>query len=166
LGAYQDKETNLHYNYFRHYDPSIGRYGESDPIGLRGGLNTYAYVYGSPLSLVDLLGLAGADGLDGSGRRGGGYFPGPLDVFIPGTPANQALGKSVSQIAKAIKNFCSSAEADYDKCVRDCRATAEFENERCYQRHKNDPPGYEECAAGVLARMELCIIDCGVKHGF
>ncbi len=56
-GQYADKETNLHYNYFRDYDPSIGRYGESDPIGLRGGPNTYAYVRGSPLSLVDPEGL-------------------------------------------------------------------------------------------------------------
>ncbi len=57
-GQYFDKETNLHYNYFRDYDPSIGRYGESDPVGLRGGLNTYAYVGGSPLSGEDPLGLA------------------------------------------------------------------------------------------------------------
>jgi RHS repeat-associated protein len=56
-GQYTDKETNLHYNYFRDYDPSIGRYAESDPIGLRGGLNTYAYVKGRPLTLVDLRGL-------------------------------------------------------------------------------------------------------------
>jgi len=56
-GQRYDKETGLHYNYFRDYDPSIGRYGESDPIGLRGGLNTYAYVGGSPLRLSDLLGL-------------------------------------------------------------------------------------------------------------
>jgi RHS repeat-associated protein len=36
-GQYFDKETNLHYNYNREYDPSTGRYVESDLIGLRGG---------------------------------------------------------------------------------------------------------------------------------
>jgi RHS repeat-associated protein len=59
-GQYFDKETNLHYNYFRDYDPSIGRYGRSDPIGIRGGLNTYAYVSNDSLRDVDLFGLAGS----------------------------------------------------------------------------------------------------------
>lgn len=56
-GAYQDKETNTHYNYYRDYDPSIGRYVESDPIGLDAGINTYAYVENNPLGFADPLGL-------------------------------------------------------------------------------------------------------------
>jgi len=38
-----------HYNYFRDYDPAVGRYAESDPLGLDAGINTYAYSGGSPL---------------------------------------------------------------------------------------------------------------------
>jgi RHS repeat-associated protein len=57
-GQYFDKESNLHYNYFRDYSPEIGRYVEADPIGLRGGVNTYAYVDNDPLQWADPLGLA------------------------------------------------------------------------------------------------------------
>jgi RHS repeat-associated protein len=56
-GQYFDRETNLAYNYFRDYDPGTGRYVRSDPIGIRGGLNTYLYASGSPVSLVDPRGL-------------------------------------------------------------------------------------------------------------
>ena len=47
------------YNYFRDYSPDIGRYIESDPIGLRGGINTYSYVDGNPVAARDVRGLAG-----------------------------------------------------------------------------------------------------------
>ena len=56
-GQYYDQETGLHYNYFRDYDPSTGRYVESDPIGLDGGNNTYGYVHNNPLIHIDPFGL-------------------------------------------------------------------------------------------------------------
>jgi len=57
-GQYFDAETGLNQNYFRDYDPAVGRYVESDPIGLHGGIDTYAYVGSNPLTYVDPWGLA------------------------------------------------------------------------------------------------------------
>jgi RHS repeat-associated protein len=42
-GQYLDRETSLHYNTFRYYDPDIGRFTQPDPIGLLGGFNLYQY---------------------------------------------------------------------------------------------------------------------------
>jgi RHS repeat-associated protein len=56
-GQYFDQETGLLYNYFRYYDPTTGKYITSDPIGLEGGINTYAYSGGDPLANFDIDGL-------------------------------------------------------------------------------------------------------------
>ena len=56
-GQYYDEETGLHYNYFRYYDPSLGRYVQSDSFGLLGGINTYSYGLQNPLNNTDKFGL-------------------------------------------------------------------------------------------------------------
>jgi RHS repeat-associated protein len=55
-GQYYDAESGLHYNMARDYNPSTGRYIESDPVGLQAQINTYAYVEGSPVSRTDSQG--------------------------------------------------------------------------------------------------------------
>lgn len=57
-GQRYDAVSGLNYNYFRDYDPANGRYAQSDPIGLAGGISSYGYVGGDPIGGSDSLGLA------------------------------------------------------------------------------------------------------------
>ncbi|MGH8582685.1 MAG: RHS repeat-associated core domain-containing protein, partial [Gammaproteobacteria bacterium] len=67
-GQYFDAETGLHQNWHRDYDPSVGRYLQSDPIGLRGGLSTYGYAGQNPVSYFDPMGLVKWSGSQSGGE--------------------------------------------------------------------------------------------------
>jgi len=96
-GQYADKETNLYYNYYRDcYDPALGRYCQSDPIGLEGGLNTYAYVTSSPLSFHDFFGLQNVDPM-GLGLTQGS----PATFLTMTTFAAAQKGYTISQATQA-----------------------------------------------------------------
>jgi RHS repeat-associated protein len=83
LGQMYDRETNLHYNYFRDYDPQVGRYVQSDPIGLGAGTtNTFGYVGGDPVSFFDPSGLTRRNVDLGDGYSGG------IDTFNKGGSAS------------------------------------------------------------------------------
>ena len=54
-------ETALNQNWNRDYDPTVGRYLESDPVGVTAGVNTYGYVGADPVNLFDPQGLTQQD---------------------------------------------------------------------------------------------------------
>ena len=101
-GQYADKETNTHYNYFRdHYFPDQGRYGQSDPIGLAGGINTYSYVENDPLSYDDHFGLQGGRSY-GSGISKQRKFD---RKHPPPRPGNGLQPSQNSEIKNALDNL-------------------------------------------------------------
>jgi len=61
-GMYADRESGLHYNWHRYYDPRLGRYLSPDPVGLGGGPNLYVYVNNRPTMFTDPEGLMGSRG--------------------------------------------------------------------------------------------------------
>jgi len=69
---YADRETGLHYNFFRYYEPNAGRFVNQDPIGLRGGNNLYTFALNVQMS-IDPLGLAA------------------IDIPLPANPASEGI---------------------------------------------------------------------------
>jgi RHS repeat-associated protein len=146
-GQVYDATTGNHYNYFRDYDPKLGRYMQADPIGLNGGLNRYRYVFGNPLSLIDPLGLntlaacgnpANAAACAEAGI--GPSIPGAVLPFIPkkdddektsAPPPGQCKdGDDCKKEMEACITLCKKAKFDNDlpnvwggdrnKCLKGC----------------------------------------------
>ena len=167
-GQYFDKETNTSYNYFRDYDPSLGRYVQTDPIGLEGGTNTYGYVDGNPVSFFDLFGLQIA-----SPNTGGGNTKGPESCADPKKCASPPFAatkdgpKPAPQPPKPQRSsdkpskcpwiqkklglcrnpdLCTEQQPTYEACMACCNATAAL---------KKDPGAISPCAISCQDKF-LC----------
>ncbi len=138
-GQVYDEETGLHYNYFRDYNPSTGRYIQSDPIGLAGGVNTYGYVEGNPVSYVDLTGEA---------------ISTPVAVGSGVLVVGSAIYMSSPSGKKAVKSFLQKM---HDLCKSDdkdpCEVQREYEEESC---SKYRGWMYRACMERAYIREDMC----------
>jgi RHS repeat-associated protein len=136
-GQYEDEETGLHYNYHRYYEPRLGRYLRTDPIGQSGGINLFNYAGVNPVNLIDPHGLFWEE-INQIGAVG------PLDALKARDLAQQSLNDAQGSGLTGQHN----GEADaYRHCLWSCRMTQELCEEdardvgNIHEEYGNNPPG-------------------------
>jgi RHS repeat-associated protein len=134
-----DATTGNHYNYFRDYDPKLGRYIQADPIGLNGGLNRYGYVGQSPLMYAD--------------PRGENY--GRLALSLGGA----ALAAVSPPLYNAIKDASDTAVDAFNNALDDLKQKDDEYNQYKEICNKPKPDGLNKCeeAKWKLNKAQKCV---------
>ena len=167
-GQYFDVESNLWYNGYRDYEPTLGRFLQSDPIGLAGGVSTYGYVGGNPITNIDPLGLddvslvlygsgviakmperRGPDYISVSGNigvanfnytltRNGTLFSGGGFVGNPASPRGSLRGKPGISLVAGYMDGCPKTGKEVDGFVNGLTTTYGYMNGIGISRSSND----------------------------
>jgi RHS repeat-associated protein len=174
-GQHHDRESGLYYNGFRDYDPRVGSYVESDPIGRLGGLNTYVYAAANPIMLVDPLGLQACGGggcpsitdqvvtaccaaMRSQYPGVGGIIAccrGQLTACAFGPP--QSWDPHLDPLAKALLTECTRAHEEHHSLDFVCPADENCEKYQPAVPLSDDDWHRSECAASRVA------MDCWVR---
>ncbi|MBL0042694.1 MAG: RHS repeat protein [Xanthomonadales bacterium] len=152
-GQMEDDETENYYNFHRDYEPGLGRYRESDPIGLKGGVNSYWYSNGAPVILIDQ-----------DGNAAGAIV---ITCFVPIVGQVSCVGAIVVTTAAAVLCYATGAcqammESIADACSDAMSVDCEEEDDRCFEKCEH-LLGTDKFDQGVPYRV--CWAECMEKAG-
>jgi RHS repeat-associated protein len=128
-----------HYNYFRDYDPATGRYAESDPIGIWGGVNTYSYVLGNPISRFDR--------------------DGRIAFVIPFLPA---IGEAILYLGSAAATAAAIVSCQDSEDEKRCKAVLRGCKKGCLDAWHG---GELEGSGNLIDRLRKCVRACMEASG-
>ncbi len=155
-GQYADAETALNQNWFRDYDPTVGRYIQSDPFQGNLGSNNYSYVNGNPLSLIDRTGEQAALAW---------CFGGPAGCAAGVALTAATIWAMSPQGQKAAKN--AGKALTQESCPEDrCYTRWQSERGRCFARFPRgaDPRFRQGCLDRAQDRFTLCVGNGGFPN--
>ena len=171
-GQYYDAEAGLNYNHFRDYDPSTGRYIESDPIGLAGGINTYVYTEGNPVNKTDVLGFATE--MCTRNIKNLPFRVGPLYHQFICVPDGKD-GKTCGGLGPTGRMFDSPGTIEFEKQSRPEACENVVDDNTCVEQCVRDsfnepPPNYsvdlshgQNCQEWANSTVAICKAQCKVK---